>query len=168
MTGRLDEGGPVGAAQRGHSAAQRGHSAGLLRTNAPAHERARTRSPRPLARALEELATQLAPVSVLGRVQTVWARATGPAIAAIAAPVGEREGVLTVRCESSVWAHELEMLSRELIDSLVNQVSRININTQCRRGPDAFPFTGRRDSAEGTLSIATRNVEPLRLWSNLI
>lgn len=40
-----------------------------------------------------------------------------------------------------------------LIDPLVNQVSRVNINSQCQRGPDAFPFTGRKDSAEGTLSV---------------
>lgn len=40
-----------------------------------------------------------------------------------------------------------------LVDALVNQVSRINLNTQCRRGPDTFPFTGRKDSAEGTLSV---------------
>ena len=40
-----------------------------------------------------------------------------------------------------------------LIDPLVNLVSRVNINTQSQRGPDAFPFTGRKDSAEGTLSI---------------
>ncbi len=41
-----------------------------------------------------------------------------------------------------------------LIDPLVNQVSRVNINSQCQRGPDVFPFTGRKDSAEGTLSVA--------------
>lgn len=40
-----------------------------------------------------------------------------------------------------------------LIDPLVNQVSRVNINAQCQRGPDTFPFTGRKDSAEGTLSV---------------
>jgi glyceraldehyde-3-phosphate dehydrogenase (NADP+) len=40
-----------------------------------------------------------------------------------------------------------------LIDPLVNQVSRVNVNTQCQRGPDVFPFTGRKDSAEGTLSV---------------
>ncbi|SEJ32333.1 Acyl-CoA reductase [Dyadobacter koreensis] len=40
-----------------------------------------------------------------------------------------------------------------LIDPLVNLVSRVNVNTQSQRGPDAFPFTGRKDSAEGTLSI---------------
>jgi acyl-CoA reductase-like NAD-dependent aldehyde dehydrogenase len=40
-----------------------------------------------------------------------------------------------------------------LIDGLVNQVSRVNLNVQCQRGPDTFPFTGRKDSAEGTLSV---------------
>lgn len=41
-----------------------------------------------------------------------------------------------------------------LIDALVNQVSRVNLNSQCQRGPDTFPFVGRKNSAEGTLSIA--------------
>lgn len=41
-----------------------------------------------------------------------------------------------------------------LIDPFVNLVSRVNINTQAQRGPDVFPFTGRKDSAEGTLSVS--------------
>lgn len=49
----------------------------------------------------------------------------------------------------------------EAIDPLVNQVSRVNINCQCQRGPDVFPFTGRKDSAEGTLSV----VDALRAFS---
>jgi glyceraldehyde-3-phosphate dehydrogenase (NADP+) len=40
-----------------------------------------------------------------------------------------------------------------LVDTLVNQVCRVNINCQCQRGPDVFPFVGRKDSAEGTLSV---------------
>ncbi|MBN2112834.1 MAG: NADP-dependent glyceraldehyde-3-phosphate dehydrogenase [Acidimicrobiia bacterium] len=48
-----------------------------------------------------------------------------------------------------------------LIDPLVNQVCRVNLNSQCQRGPDAFPFTGRKDSAEGTLSIS----DALRVFS---
>ena len=48
-----------------------------------------------------------------------------------------------------------------LIDPLINQVSRVNINCQCQRGPDVFPFTGRKDSAEGTLSV----VDALRAFS---
>jgi glyceraldehyde-3-phosphate dehydrogenase (NADP+) len=48
-----------------------------------------------------------------------------------------------------------------LIDPLVNQVCRVNINTKCQRGPDIFPFNGRKDSAEGTLSVG----DALRVFS---
>ena len=41
-----------------------------------------------------------------------------------------------------------------LVDPLVNQVCRVNLNCQCQRGPDVFPFAGRKDSAEGTLSVS--------------
>ena len=41
----------------------------------------------------------------------------------------------------------------DLVDQLVNQVSRVNLNAQVQHGPDTFPFTGRKDSAEGTLSV---------------
>jgi glyceraldehyde-3-phosphate dehydrogenase (NADP+) len=37
----------------------------------------------------------------------------------------------------------------------------VNINSQCQRGPDIFPFTGRKDSAEGTLSVS----DALRVFS---
>ncbi len=40
-----------------------------------------------------------------------------------------------------------------LVDIFANQVGRINLNSQCQRSPDSFPFTGRKDSAEGTLSV---------------
>jgi glyceraldehyde-3-phosphate dehydrogenase (NADP+) len=48
-----------------------------------------------------------------------------------------------------------------LIDTLINQVCRVNVNSQCQRGPDNFPFTGRKDSAEATLSI----YDALRVFS---
>jgi len=53
----------------------------------------------------------------------------------------------------SVFGRDPEKIAR-LVDPLANQVSRININAQCQRGPDTLPFTGRKDSAEGTLSIS--------------
>jgi glyceraldehyde-3-phosphate dehydrogenase (NADP+) len=52
----------------------------------------------------------------------------------------------------SIFGSNPEQIAN-LIDPLVNQVSRVNINAQCQRGPDTFPFTGRKDSAEGTLSV---------------
>lgn len=52
----------------------------------------------------------------------------------------------------SLFSNDADELAT-LIDPLVNQVSRVNINCQCQRGPDVYPFTGRKDSAEGTLSV---------------
>ncbi|NQX80872.1 MAG: aldehyde dehydrogenase family protein [Flavobacteriaceae bacterium] len=40
------------------------------------------------------------------------------------------------------------------INQLKNQVCRININSKCQRGPDVFPFTGRKDSAVDSLSVS--------------
>jgi len=60
----------------------------------------------------------------------------------------------------SIFSNNDDEIAR-LIDPLVNQVSRVNINCQCQRGPDVFPFTGRKDSAEGTLSV----VDALRSFS---
>ena len=52
----------------------------------------------------------------------------------------------------SIFSSSPELIGT-LVDPLVNQVGRVNINCQCQRGPDVFPFTGRKDSAEGTLSV---------------
>jgi glyceraldehyde-3-phosphate dehydrogenase (NADP+) len=49
----------------------------------------------------------------------------------------------------------------KLMDAFCNQVGRINLNTQSQRGPDSFPFNGRKDSAEGTLSVS----DALRVFS---
>lgn len=53
----------------------------------------------------------------------------------------------------SVFSSNADMIGA-LVDPLVNQVCRVNINCQCQRGPDVFPFAGRKDSAEGTLSVS--------------
>jgi glyceraldehyde-3-phosphate dehydrogenase (NADP+) len=68
---------------------------------------------------------------------------------------------------SSNFGQQVSLFGRDpeaigaLIDPLVNQVSRVNLNSQCQRGPDLFPFTGRKDSAEGTLSVS----DALRVFS---
>jgi glyceraldehyde-3-phosphate dehydrogenase (NADP+) len=48
-----------------------------------------------------------------------------------------------------------------LVDPLVKQVCGLNLNSQCQRGSDTFPFTGEKDSAEGTLSSS----DALRVFS---
>ena len=70
----------------------------------------------------------------------------------------------TIACpygqQAALFGTDSARLSR-LIDVFVNQVCRVNINSQCQRGPDSFPFTGRKDSAEGTLSVS----DALRVFS---
>ena len=62
--------------------------------------------------------------------------------------------------EAAIFGRDEERVGR-LVDALVPQVSRINLNSQCQRGPDTFPFTGRKASAEGTLSVT----DALRVFS---
>ena len=52
----------------------------------------------------------------------------------------------------SLFGKNVHTLS-PLIDTLVNLVCRVNLNSSCQRGPDVYPFTGRKDSAYGTLSV---------------
>ncbi len=52
----------------------------------------------------------------------------------------------------SVFGSDVKTLA-PLIDTLVNLVCRVNLNSAAQRGPDVYPFTGRKDSAVGTLSV---------------
>ena len=52
----------------------------------------------------------------------------------------------------SVFGENSDALA-PLFDVLVNLVCRVNLNSSCQRGPDVFPFTGRKDSAFSTLSV---------------
>ena len=52
----------------------------------------------------------------------------------------------------SLFGKDIKTLS-PLIDTLVNLVCRVNLNSSCQRGPDVYPFTGRKDSAFSTLSV---------------
>ncbi len=75
-------------------------------------------APRLLATALAELTGTLAPASTLARVQEVWESAVGAAIAGASRPTAEHEGVLTITCEASVWAQELDLMAVDLIPRL--------------------------------------------------
>jgi predicted nucleic acid-binding Zn ribbon protein len=60
----------------------------------------------------------LRPATTLARVQAAWPGVVGDALAGEAEPVSERGGTVTVRCGSSVWAQELELLSADLLARL--------------------------------------------------
>jgi predicted nucleic acid-binding Zn ribbon protein len=77
--------------------------------------RGRRRGPRPLADVVAGFRREAAPRTLLGSVQDCWSRAAGASIAEQASPVADRDGVITVRCGSAVWAAELTMLSEQLL-----------------------------------------------------
>ncbi len=92
-------------------------------------------APRRLAAPLDVLSAQLAPASTLARVQVVWESAVGLAIAAAAHPTAERDGVLTVICESAVWAQELNLMASELIGRLNEALATDALGElRCRSG----------------------------------
>jgi predicted nucleic acid-binding Zn ribbon protein len=78
----------------------------------------RKSAPRPVSIALDGFTATLAPATTLARVQEVWERAVGPAVAAASRPTAEREGVLTVTCSAAVWAHELALMAPTLVGRL--------------------------------------------------
>ncbi len=92
-------------------------------------------APRPLAMGVQALTAELAPATTLARVQEVWERVLGPAIAASARPSAERDGVLTVICEAAVWAQELDLMGSELIERLNAELGADTLRQlRCRAG----------------------------------
>jgi predicted nucleic acid-binding Zn ribbon protein len=85
---------------------------------------ARRPAARRLAPAFERLADRLMPATLLAEVQRVWPAAAGPALAAAAEPVSERDGVVTVACGSAVWAQELDLLSERVVAALNQHLGR--------------------------------------------
>jgi predicted nucleic acid-binding Zn ribbon protein len=92
-------------------------------------------APRPLSFALADLTAGLAPATTLARVQQIWEQTLGGQIAEAGAPVSERDGVLTVVCADSVWAHELELMGPELVGRLNDAAgAEIIHKLRCRTG----------------------------------
>jgi predicted nucleic acid-binding Zn ribbon protein len=75
-------------------------------------------APRALSTALEHVARDVAPDTLLARVQAAWNEVAGERLAHAARPVSERGGVVTVACESGAWAQELELLAPDLLARL--------------------------------------------------
>jgi predicted nucleic acid-binding Zn ribbon protein len=75
-------------------------------------------APRPIGRALEGALAQARPAGLLAGVQSAWADVAGAVLAAATTPISERAGIVTVSCESGVWAQELELLGTDLTERL--------------------------------------------------
>ena len=95
----------------------------------------RRRAPRPLSLALDALQEALAPATTLARIQACWAVVVGEAVAAAARPTAEHGGVLTVTCDASVWAAELQLMGPQLAARLNDALgSPLLAEVRCRTG----------------------------------
>lgn len=72
----------------------------------------------PLSEALADFTDSIQPATALAGVQKAWPEVVGETVAKWSTPVSETNGVVTVRCDDSVIAHELTMMADQLLAKL--------------------------------------------------
>ncbi|MGB0872230.1 MAG: DUF721 domain-containing protein [Solirubrobacterales bacterium] len=82
----------------------------------------RRRNPFPLADALGQFTDSVQPPTSLAAIQRAWPDAVGASIAKWASPIGEASGAVTVECDDSVVAHELQMMAPQLLEKLASEL----------------------------------------------
>jgi predicted nucleic acid-binding Zn ribbon protein len=76
------------------------------------------RAPREAAAAFRAARERVAPRTPLGAVQGAWLTIVGESLAAVATPVSERAGTLTIECADAVWSQELDLMQEQLLERL--------------------------------------------------
>jgi predicted nucleic acid-binding Zn ribbon protein len=89
----------------------------------------RRRAPEQLADVLRDAVGEVAPDTLLARVQALWQEVAGAAIAAESAPASEREGTVTVECSGAVWAQELTLLAPDLVGRLNARLEGLQVRS---------------------------------------
>jgi predicted nucleic acid-binding Zn ribbon protein len=92
----------------------------------------RRRAPRQAGEAFRVARDRVAPRTGLAAVQAAWSTALGERLAAVATPVSERAGTLTVECADGVWAQELDLMQEQLLERLREELGE--------RAPQALKF----------------------------
>jgi predicted nucleic acid-binding Zn ribbon protein len=98
----------------------------------------RRRAPRPAAGAFRVARDRAAPRTGLASVQGAWEEAVGPQLAAVAAPVSERAGTLTIEVADSVWVQELDLMQGQLLERLEAVLGE--------RAPERLKFRLKKDT----------------------
>jgi predicted nucleic acid-binding Zn ribbon protein len=98
----------------------------------------RRRAPRQAGEAFRVARDRAAPKTGLAAVQAAWSTALGERLAAVAEPVSERAGTLTVECTDGVWAQELDLMQDQLLERLREAMGE--------RAPQALRFRVARGS----------------------
>jgi predicted nucleic acid-binding Zn ribbon protein len=76
------------------------------------------RAPRQASTAIRAARERAAPRTGLAAVQGAWAGVVGEQLAAVAEPVSERAGTLTIEVADTVWAQELDLMQGQLLERL--------------------------------------------------
>ena len=98
----------------------------------------RRRAPRAAGEAFRAARERAAPKTGLAAAQAAWEEALGERLAAVASPVSERAGTLTVDCVDGVWAQELDLMQEQLLGRLREELGE--------RAPQALKFRVARGS----------------------
>jgi predicted nucleic acid-binding Zn ribbon protein len=85
----------------------------------------RRRAPRQAAAAIRAARDRAAPRTSLAAVQAAWAESVGAQLAAVATPVAERSGTLTIECADAVWAEELDLMQAQLLARLRTELGEL-------------------------------------------
>lgn len=80
--------------------------------------RKRSESPKRIGKALGRALDPVKPATPLAELQRIWPAVAGPAIAEVTTVSKEHDGTVTIECESTVWAHELEMMGPQFREKL--------------------------------------------------
>jgi predicted nucleic acid-binding Zn ribbon protein len=99
----------------------------------------RRRAPREAASAFRAARDLIAPQTGLASIQAAWAATVGPQLAAVANPVSERAGTLTIEVSDSVWAQELDLMQGQLLERLREALGD--------RAPKALKFRLQNDTS---------------------
>ena len=95
------------------------------------------KDPIPISGAIERVTEGLAPATPLASVQSVWRTAVGDRIANSCQPTQERDGVVTVVCESAAWVQQLTLMQSDLMLRLEDALP------DGAEGPGELRFTSR-------------------------
>jgi predicted nucleic acid-binding Zn ribbon protein len=83
------------------------------------------RAPRQASEAIRAARDRAAPRTGLAAVQAAWQGVVGERLAAVATPVSERAGTLTIECADAVWTQELDLMQGQLLERLHSELGEL-------------------------------------------
>jgi predicted nucleic acid-binding Zn ribbon protein len=115
------------------------------------------RDPRGLGDVMDALAREAGWTSALAREDLVrqWADVAGEGTASHTRPVGLSDGTLTVQCDSTAWAKQLQLMRSQILTEILRRFPDAGVQSirfigpdvpSWKWGPRAVPGRGPRDT----------------------